>query len=117
MENYHYETRNQPFFPPRRPLPNATTVLVLGIISIPTAFCYGIIGVVLGIICLVLAKKDRQLYETNPEAYSGIENVNSGRVCGIIGLSIGSIFALIVIIYLLVALSVIGTVVAAGAAA
>ena len=42
-------------------LPNATTVLVMGIISILGCCCYGIIGIVCGIIGLVLAKKDTAL--------------------------------------------------------
>ncbi|NBL65146.1 DUF4190 domain-containing protein [Flavobacterium sp. NST-5] len=113
MENYQFETRQPSGFPTRRPLPNATTVLVLGIVSIPTSFCYGIIGVILGIICLVLAKKDRLLYESNPEMYSGIENVNSGRVCGIIGLCLGSLFLIFVILYLVFVVSIIGAAAAA----
>jgi len=47
-------------------LPNATAALVLGIISIVGAFCYGI-GIILGIIGLVLANKDKKLWEQNQE--------------------------------------------------
>ncbi len=47
-------------------LPNATASLVLGIISIVGAFCYGIVGVICGIIGLVLANKDRKLYQAFP---------------------------------------------------
>ena len=36
-------------------LPNATAALVLGIISIVGALCYGIVGIICGIIGLVLA--------------------------------------------------------------
>ena len=43
---------------PQRPLPNATAVLVLGIIAIVGCFCDGIPGLVCGIIALVLAGKD-----------------------------------------------------------
>ena len=35
-------------------VPNATAVLVLGIVSIVTCFCYGIIGLACAIIALVL---------------------------------------------------------------
>ena len=42
-------------------LPNATAVLVLGILSIVTCCCYGIPGIVAGIIGLVLYKKDNAL--------------------------------------------------------
>jgi len=81
-------------------LPNATTVMVLGILSIVTCFCYGIIGVILGIIALVIAKKDLQLYRENPEVYDGYSNLNTGRICAIIGVSIGSAVLVIFIIYL-----------------
>jgi hypothetical protein len=45
------------------PLPNATAVLVLGILSIVVCF-------ITGIIALVLANKDMALYNANPGAYS-----------------------------------------------
>lgn len=69
-------------------LPNATAVLVLGILSIVTCCCYGVLGVILGIIALVLSKKDRELYAMNAGAYteSSYKNLNAGRVCAIIGL-------------------------------
>ncbi len=82
-------------------LPNATAALVLGIISIVGAFCYGIVGVICGIIGLVLANKDRKLYQSNPELYaaSSYSTSNSGRVCSLIGLILGSVFLLIMILY------------------
>lgn len=85
----------------KRDLPNATAVLVLGIISIVLSFCYGVFGVTLGIIAIVLSNKDLKLYNTNPDLYKGIQNLNAGRICGIIGLSIGSLFLLILIGYLI----------------
>lgn len=72
-------------------LPNATTVLVMGIISILGCCCYGIIGIVCGIIGLVLAKKDMALYQQNPTAYNNYSNLNTGRILCIIGLVISSI--------------------------
>ena len=53
----------------KQKLPNGTLILILGILSIITCCCYGI-GLILGIIALVLAKKDIVLYATNPELYS-----------------------------------------------
>ena len=84
-------------------LPNATAALVLGIISIIGAFCYGFLGVICGIIGLVLANKDRKLYNENPNLYSSASysTSNSGRVCSIIGLVFGSLFLLIIIFYLI----------------
>lgn len=82
-------------------LPNATAALVLGIISIVGAFCYGIVGIICGIIGLVLANKDRKMYQSAPEFYSSasFSTSNSGRICSIIGLVLGSIFFLIMVIY------------------
>lgn len=82
-------------------LPNATGALVLGIISIVGAFCYGIVGVICGIIGLILANKDRKLYQATPELYSqsSYSSSNAGRICSIIGLILGGIFLLIMIVY------------------
>ncbi len=82
-------------------LPNATASLVLGIISIVGAFCYGVVGVICGIIGLVLANKDRKLYQAAPEMYASASysTSNSGRVCSIIGLILGGIFLLFMIIW------------------
>ncbi|MGB4843072.1 MAG: CCC motif membrane protein [Ferruginibacter sp.] len=82
-------------------LPNATASLVLGIISIVGALCYGLIGVICGIIGLVLANKDRKLYQATPELYStsSYSTLNAGRTCSIIGLILGSLILLIMIFY------------------
>jgi M penetrans paralogue family 26 len=88
-----------PNYNPSANLPNATASLVLGIISIVGALCYGVIGVICGIIGLVLANKDKKLYQAAPELYSpsSYSTSNAGRVCSIIGLVIGGIFLLIII--------------------
>lgn len=90
-------TSNQP-----SNLPNATAALVLGIISLVGAFCYGIVGVICGIIGLVLANKDRKLYQANPGLYASASysTLNAGRVCSIIGLILGSLVVIITIVYL-----------------
>ncbi len=74
------------------PLPNATTVLVLGIISIVGCCFYGI-GIVLAIIALVLAAKDTKLYNANPMGYApkSFSNLKAGRVCAIIGLVLSAL--------------------------
>lgn len=67
-------------------LPNSTTVLVLGIISLLGCCCYGIPGIITGIIALNLAKKDTALYNSDPSKYDGISNINTGKILAIIGL-------------------------------
>jgi len=83
-------------------LPNATTALVLGIISIVGAFCYGV-GIILGIIGLVLANKDKKLLEANPDVYSqgSVSNLKAGRICSIIGIIVGAVFLIIIALYLI----------------
>lgn len=85
-------------------LPNATAALVLGIISIVGAFCYGIVGLVCGIIGLSLANKDRRLYQSAPELYSqaSIGTSNGGRICSIIGIVFSSLVVAVMIFYLLI---------------
>lgn len=82
-------------------LPNATASLVLGIISLVGALCYGIVGVICGIIGLVLANKDRKLYQATPELYSSssYSTLNAGRTCSIIGLILGGLVVLVMIFY------------------
>ena len=76
----------------KQKLPNATVVLVLGILSILTCCCWGIIGLILGIVALILAKKDIILYNENPELYDGYSNINTGRVLAIIGIVLSSLY-------------------------
>jgi hypothetical protein len=85
-------------------LPNATASLVLGILAILGGFCYGLFGVILGIIGLVLSNKDRRLYAENPDVYSSASysTSNSGRVCSIIGLVLGALVLVIIIFYIVV---------------
>ena len=82
----------------KRNLPNGTAVLVLGIMSIVTCCCYGFVGLILGIIAVVLANKDLKLYQESPELYLNYKNLSIGKVLGIIGIVLSSLF-LIVVIY------------------
>jgi len=79
------------------PVPNSTGVLVLGILSIVGCFCYGILGIICGIIALVLAKGAMAAYNDNPSAYHGIQNVRAGRVCAIIGLILSALYLILII--------------------
>jgi hypothetical protein len=42
----------------------------MGIISIALCWCYGVVGITLGIISLVLASKSKKLYKAEPEKYT-----------------------------------------------
>mgnify|MGYP001454520942 CR=1 FL=1 len=86
---------------PQIALPNATAVLILGIVGIIGCCCYGG-GVILSIIALVLASKDMRLYRANPHMYTpgSYSNLNAGRICAIIGLilSLLSIISMVTMI-------------------
>jgi len=73
-------------------LPNATLILVFGIVSIVTCCCYGIIGLIFGIIAIVMAKKATALYLENPEQYTGYSNVKTGKILAIIGIILNAIY-------------------------
>lgn len=85
----------------KQKLPNAQAVLILGILSILTCCCYGVIGLILGIIALVLAKKDTKLYLENPELYSNYSNIKTGKILAYIGISLSAIY-LIITVYMYV---------------
>lgn len=85
-------------------LPNATAVLILGIASIVTCCCYGVLGIILGGIGLFLSKKDIQLYKQNPSMYDNYGTLNAGKILCIIGI----ILSVIYIIYLIVVIATFG---------
>ncbi|WP_406683974.1 CCC motif membrane protein [Seonamhaeicola sp. MEBiC1930] len=78
-------------------LPNSTLILVFGILSIATCCCYGIIGLILGIIAIVLANKAAKVYAENPEAYTGYSNVKTGKILAIIGIILSALYFILVI--------------------
>lgn len=84
----------------KQKLPNALAVLILGILSILTCCCYGVIGLILGIVALVLAGKDKKLYVENPELYSNYSNLNTGKILAVIGIVL-NILTIIYFIWLI----------------
>lgn len=82
-----YTQPQQDFNQPQIALPNATAVLILGIIGIITCCCWGG-GAILSIIALILAAKDMRAYRANPYMYTkgSYNNLNAGRICAIIAL-------------------------------
>ncbi|MBF0693595.1 MAG: DUF4190 domain-containing protein [Flavobacterium sp.] len=83
----------------KRNLPNATAVLVLGILSIVTCCCYGIIGLILGIVALILAAKDLKLYQENPELFLNYNNLKIGRILAIIGIVLSALYLLVTVYF------------------
>lgn len=87
-------------------LPNSNTILVLGILSL--VFCWwhilSIVGIVLSIVTLSLARKELFLFYTQPNNFtlSSLNNVKAGRVCAIIGLIIS------ILVFVVALLTIIG---------
>jgi hypothetical protein len=74
----------------QQPLPNATTVLILGILSIVICGFLGIAGI-------IFANKDIQLYKANPGTYDmgSYNNLKAGKTCAIVGLILHSLLYLL----------------------
>ena len=92
---------------PKPELPNATGVLVLGIVSLffallgcvfgPTVF----ISLITGIIGLAISGNAVRLNRENPMGFTGYGNVQAGRIMCIISLAIFALWVVIILIYLL----------------
>ena len=89
---------------PQIPVPNATIILFLGILSIPCCCC--VVGIIPAVIAIVLASNAGKLYNAEPERYtqSSYSNMNTGKICAIIGLILSIMFA----VYMVRVISYIG---------
>jgi len=84
----------------KQTLPNSTLILIFGILSIVTCCCYGVLGLIFGIIAIVMAKKATDLYMANPELYTGYSNVKTGKILSIIGVILSAIYLLVTIYFM-----------------
>ena len=75
-------------------LPNSTLVLVMGILSIVGCCCYGLPGLIFGIVAVVVGQKSTNLYKESPQDYKGYDNVKAGKIMGIIGIVLSVLFML-----------------------
>ncbi len=76
-------------------LPHSQSALILGISSIVTACCcWGVIGIIVGIIGLYESNKAIAIHNQNPNDFDGINNAQTGRTTSIIGIIIGAISTL-----------------------
>jgi hypothetical protein len=92
--------KNTDIFGQQQNLPNATAVLVLGIVSIAGCWCYGLVGLACGIIALVLSGKDMTLYRANAGRFTtaSYNNLKAGKICAIVGVVLSSLFVVYMII-------------------
>ena len=83
-------------------LPNATLILVFGILSIPFCCCFtGVGGLIFGIIALVLSKKATTTYLENPELYTGYQHVKTGKILAIIGIVLSALTLITYLVFLM----------------
>lgn len=85
-------------------LPDSTAVLVLGILSILGTICYGVLGLILGILAVAMSSKPTRLYRANPGRYShsSYSNMKAGKICGIIGLCISVVILICIVAFVFV---------------
>ena len=72
-------------------LPNATATLVLGILSIISCCCFGLPGLIFGIIALAISQNSVRMYRENPSEYIDYGNLQAGRIMAIIGIVFSSL--------------------------
>lgn len=71
--------------------PNLTAVMILGIVSfIGCCFSYGLVGVILAIIGIVLANKDIKLLQEHPNDYEA--SIKTWKTVNIISLVLSIIY-------------------------
>jgi hypothetical protein len=82
---------------------NSIAVLVLGILSLVTCFCYGIFGVILGIIALAISRAEWTTHKANPGQFQNgdVSNMRAGRICCTIGICLGGLYLLIIVVAVL----------------
>lgn len=85
-------------------LPNATLILVLSIASIVLCCFYGLLGIILSIIAIILANKSIQQYNINPQDYSNYNSIKTGKIIAIVGLVIN----IMVLLFFIWIISVVG---------
>lgn len=86
----------------RQELPNSTLILIFGILSIIGCCCYGVVGLVFGIIAMLMAQKATIIYNENPEMYIGYQNVKTGKILAVIGIVLSALVLIIGIVTLII---------------
>ena len=88
--------------PPLKQLPNATLTLVLGIVSILGSCCYGVVGIIAGIIALIASSKSNKLLKEDPNGYSDAGNHKAGRICAMVGLGLSVLYIVFMVLYFII---------------
>jgi len=81
----------------KQKLPNSTLILILGILSILGCCCYGIPGLISGIIAIILANNATKIYKLAPDEYSDYGNVKAGKIMAIIAIVLSILFIFMIV--------------------
>ncbi len=87
------------FTPPPPKHPQATTVLVLGIIGVVGTLMCCVPGIVAPFAWSMGSKAQKEL-EQDPNRYSGSGEINTGKILGIVGTALFALYSLAVLAYI-----------------
>ena len=89
-------------------LPGASNAVTMAVVGLVLSFCCWPAGIIFSIIGLNGANKADKLYQADPSAYAGHENVKTARILAYIGIALGLIFLVLTILYFAVIIAFIG---------
>jgi len=78
-------------------LSNTGVIIGLGIASILLCWCYGVLGLILSAIALILAGNTKKTYLQSPESYINYSSLKTGRIIAIVGLILNVLVLLLAI--------------------
>ncbi|MCE5277947.1 MAG: GYF domain-containing protein [Planctomycetaceae bacterium] len=81
----------------------AVASLVLGILAIPTCLCYGLPGVICGILAVVFSSMAQRQIEAGGVSASSAGLAKAGKICGWIGLGLSLVAVIGIVIAFVVA--------------
>ncbi|WP_373071521.1 CCC motif membrane protein [Zeaxanthinibacter enoshimensis] len=85
-------------------LPNVTIAIVLSILGYLCCCIWGVPGIVLGGIALILIRGDEKKYMAAPETYSNYKQLKTAKIMAIIAIALG----VLTLLYILYAISQMG---------
>ncbi len=85
-------------------LPSTGVVIGLGIASILLCWCYGVLGLILATVAIIIAGNSKKLYDQNPENYSNYGSLKTGKIIAIIGL----VLNILILLFFIWAISKVG---------
>jgi len=86
----------------------AVASLVLGILSLVTCMYYGLPGLICGILALIYAKQVRRITDEGNASAISVSMGKAGRVCGMVGVILSSIFFVLMALYIVFIIGIVG---------